>query len=194
MVRWDREALPRYQYRVGAQGKYDLVEATGSGPMNSGPMDCPVASGVEPLPQRSPEVLNPMLWSQSAVYVPLQAAMPYTWSYQVVWILGVLPNTPWSSEPGGYDEDWLDQEAAVNERLGSAPERHVPRRCPICLCVAKDAVEHACGQIYCAECWFKLPERRRCPTCRGDGQEVRGSARRQCIQWLSLIATGFLRF
>ena len=35
---------------------------------------------------------------------------------------------------------------------------------------------------------------RRCPTCRGDGQEVRGSARRQCIQWLSLIATGFLRF
>ena len=102
---------------MGAEGKYDLVEA--------GAMECPTALGpVVPLPQQFSEVLNPTPWSQLAVYVPIQTAMPY-WSYPVapvapvVLLLAVLPSSSPPGCEGGYDEDWLEEEAALNEWLSS---------------------------------------------------------------------------
>lgn len=58
----------------------------------------------------------------------------------------------------GYDEDWEN------------PEEAQKAKCSICLCVARDALNHECGELFCEACWIKCQaEDEKCPVCRQDG-------------------------
>ncbi|CAJ1434805.1 unnamed protein product, partial [Effrenium voratum] len=64
-------------------------------------------------------------------------------------------------EGEGYEEAWC------------CPEEAMRSRCPICLQVAKDALAHECGELFCEMCWVRCQaDDDRCPVCRQDGRQV----------------------
>ena len=70
------------------------------------------------------------------------------------------PYAPQHNDGNGHDEKW-DQEP---------PEELY---CPVCLLVARDAVSHVCGNVFCAACWEKWEKKgdRTCSLC-GQGGSV----------------------
>jgi len=59
----------------------------------------------------------------------------------------------------GYDEEWL------------SPDHAMEYECPVCKCVARDAVFHeACATLFCELCWHKtFGQKEECPVCRQSG-------------------------
>ncbi|CAE7567909.1 traf6-b [Symbiodinium natans] len=58
----------------------------------------------------------------------------------------------------GHDEEWEN------------PEEAQKSKCSVCLCVARDALSHGCGELFCEACWMRCQaEDEKCPVCRQDG-------------------------
>ena len=110
-VRWDHDGSTN-GYRVGQDGKYDLLVAEEEGAVRPG---APTSGQTFNRPQFD----------------------------------------------AGHDEEWLDPAEATN------------MQCAICLCIARDALAHDCGNLFCEVCWTKWCETNRsCPVCREDGNTV----------------------
>ena len=62
-------------------------------------------------------------------------------------------------------------------------------KCPICFMVARNALAHECGELFCEDCWVKCQgEDERCPVCRQEGHEVAPAyANRRAIQRLQIV-------
>eukprot|EP00438_Fugacium_kawagutii_P028437 Skav226821 [mRNA] locus=scaffold606:116024:125447:- [translate_table: standard] len=70
----------------------------------------------------------------------------------------------------GYDEIWISPEAPWKSGEGHEAEKS---KCPICLLVARNALAHECGELFCEDCWVRCQaEDDRCPVCRQDAQNV----------------------
>ncbi|CAK9102726.1 unnamed protein product [Durusdinium trenchii] len=72
-------------------------------------------------------------------------------------------HTTTSAEPdGGYDEQWLDVAEAAS------------MQCPICMCVARNAMAHDCGNLFCEICWIRwmAEDNPTCPVCRELGEGI----------------------
>lgn len=89
--------------------------------------------------------------------------------------MGTEPPVDWT--PAGYDETWVSAEEAEKSK------------CPICFMVARNALAHECGELFCEDCWVKCQgEDERCPVCRQEGHEVAPAyANRRAIQRLQIV-------
>ena len=69
----------------------------------------------------------------------------------------------------GHDEQWAEE---VDEDY----------RCPICLLVARDAVAHSCGKLFCAHCWAQCAvQKELCPLCQEGGEAAPAHRDRKAI-------------
>lgn len=125
-VRWDHNAKC-HRYRVGAEGKYDLMVAR--------------SQDLQDARRSSPSIIQ--------VEAEPECAAAESGSPEKL------------DADAGHDEQWLDA-AEANGLL-----------CSICLCVARDAMAHDCGNLFCQICWnrwvLKDPT---CPVCREDSSSV----------------------
>eukprot|EP00808_Paulinella_micropora_P004857 g46323.t1 len=91
-----------------------------------------------------------------------------------------MPLWMWSEwkeafEIGGYDEEWMDSEEILE---------YV---CPICTFVARDAVAHECGQIFCQDCFEQWASQGECcSTCRQSGVAAPAHRDRRAIRNLEV--------
>ena len=109
-VRWD-SSKKCHRYRVGADGKYDLIVADSSMPETASISEDEVVEQLDP--------------------------------------------------DAGHDECWLD------------PQEASGLQCTICLCVARDAMAHDCGNLFCEICWTRwFTKNHTCPVCRDDGNSI----------------------
>ena len=158
-VRWDQSGS-RGAYRIGAFGQYDLFvveavqtiglsEAEGSDP----PPTLPQAEGVDGVEERRGQAPLAAQSAQSAQGSDSSAASDPGMA------------EPESIEPqllpAGHDEEWLD------------PVEANSMQCPVCMCVARDALAHDCGNLFCEVCWTRwISENCSCPVCREDGASI----------------------
>lgn len=184
-VKWDHRTT-RANYRVGAHGQYDLFRANTA-------EDIPVPEGN---PQRDGGEAFGQVWSrpdcgdhpgnpdmdgwfrviqvrsESGEEVDAEAAAstpPSPCPRQVLddpdgtCIRSDEPEPPELDTDAGHDEQWLDVAEAAN------------MKCAICMCVARDALAHGCGNLFCEMCWTRWiaeTDQPSCPVCRGDGDSI----------------------
>ena len=68
---------------------------------------------------------------------------------------------PSESLEAGHDEQWLD------------PAEATSMQCAICLSVARNALAHDCGNLFCELCWTRwVAENPSCPVCREAGDTI----------------------
>eukprot|EP00913_Durusdinium_trenchii_P033997 g31824.t1 len=157
-VRWDQSGA-RGAYRVGAFGKFDLfvVEADGA----AAQQEVQGAGGVSPQvsSDADQELMIEISAATAAAYSRASSAAVSAASSHMS-----APSEPLQPVPhpdGGHDEQWLDVAEANS------------MQCPICMCVARDALAHDCGNLFCDLCWTRwIAENPSCPVCREDGQGI----------------------
>ena len=73
----------------------------------------------------------------------------------------LVAESPEAMPDSGHEEEWLDPAEASN------------LQCAICLSVARDALAHDCGNLFCEICWTRwIAESSSCPVCREEGDSV----------------------
>lgn len=193
-VWWDHEPVCHHMYRVGAEGKYDLTVAE---PRSTDYMvgrrvrfiqgsehvdfsGCPGsalsfgAGWTQYIHRIEGEWFTTQqfatLWAPlSAVQLTESEDSNYVGYSEEEMEEGVTSfmdsegdSIECANHPGiGHDEEWLDVEEASS------------MQCPICLYVARDALAHDCGHLFCESCWDRwITDHRNCPVCREDGHSI----------------------